>query len=249
MKRGAYLLNLGATPYQEAWELQRALAGAVSQGAIPDTVLLLEHPPVITLGRRTDGRRAARPRRRRGRGRRDRPRRQVDLPRARASSSATRSSTSSATGGTSSATAATSRRRSSARSPLRHRGDADRGAHRRLARAPAAEDRLDRRPHLALGHDARLRAERRPRPGAVHGVDHGLRARGRGLHDASRASSAGRSRSTRCARSRRRRSRRSSTSSSRSSRPRTARPLGAAAHAKLSAKPMPWHPIRRGIRS
>jgi lipoyl(octanoyl) transferase len=54
MKRGAYLLNLGATPYLAAWELQRALAAAVSQGAIPDTVVLLEHPPVITLGRRTD---------------------------------------------------------------------------------------------------------------------------------------------------------------------------------------------------
>jgi lipoyl(octanoyl) transferase len=49
----AYLMNLGPTPYLEAWELQRSLAGAVSQGAIPDTVLLLEHPPVITLGRRT----------------------------------------------------------------------------------------------------------------------------------------------------------------------------------------------------
>jgi lipoyl(octanoyl) transferase len=34
--------------------LQRALAGAVSQGAVPDTVILLEHPPVVTLGRRTD---------------------------------------------------------------------------------------------------------------------------------------------------------------------------------------------------
>jgi lipoyl(octanoyl) transferase len=54
MSRGAYLLNLGKTPYEEAWELQRSLAGAVSQGAIPDTVLLLEHPPVVTLGRRTD---------------------------------------------------------------------------------------------------------------------------------------------------------------------------------------------------
>jgi lipoyl(octanoyl) transferase len=52
--RGAYLLNLGRVPYGEAWELQRSLAAAVSQGAIPDTVLLLEHPPVITLGRRTD---------------------------------------------------------------------------------------------------------------------------------------------------------------------------------------------------
>ena len=54
MKRGAYLLNLGRTPYLEAWDLQRALAAAVSQGAVPDTVVLLEHPPVITLGRRTD---------------------------------------------------------------------------------------------------------------------------------------------------------------------------------------------------
>jgi lipoyl(octanoyl) transferase len=52
--QGAYLLNLGETPYLEAWELQRSLAGAVSQGAIPDTIVLLEHPPVITLGRRTE---------------------------------------------------------------------------------------------------------------------------------------------------------------------------------------------------
>ncbi len=53
--RGAYLLDLrGLTPYREAWELQRALAGAVSQGAIPDTVVFLEHPPVVTLGRRAD---------------------------------------------------------------------------------------------------------------------------------------------------------------------------------------------------
>jgi lipoyl(octanoyl) transferase len=54
VRRGAYLLNLGSTPYGEAWELQRALAAGVSQGAIPDTVILVEHPPVITLGRRTD---------------------------------------------------------------------------------------------------------------------------------------------------------------------------------------------------
>jgi lipoyl(octanoyl) transferase len=51
---GAYLLDLGRTKYEEAWALQRSLAGAVSQGAIPDTVVLLEHPPVITLGRRTE---------------------------------------------------------------------------------------------------------------------------------------------------------------------------------------------------
>jgi len=49
---GAYLFNLGLTPYRQAWELQRSLAAAVSQGAMPETVVLLEHPPVITLGRR-----------------------------------------------------------------------------------------------------------------------------------------------------------------------------------------------------
>ena len=47
-------MHLGRVPYADAWELQRSLAGAVSQGAIPDTILLLEHPPVVTLGRRTD---------------------------------------------------------------------------------------------------------------------------------------------------------------------------------------------------
>ncbi len=54
MSRGAYVLDLGLVPYQDAWDLQRSLAGAVSQGAIPDTVIFLEHPPVVTLGRRTD---------------------------------------------------------------------------------------------------------------------------------------------------------------------------------------------------
>jgi lipoyl(octanoyl) transferase len=54
MSRGAYLLNLGSVPYREAWDLQRSLAAAVSQGAIPDTVLMLEHTPVITLGRRAE---------------------------------------------------------------------------------------------------------------------------------------------------------------------------------------------------
>jgi lipoyl(octanoyl) transferase len=54
MSRGGYLMNLGLVPYTEAWALQRSLAGAVSQGAIPDTIVLLEHPPVVTLGRRTD---------------------------------------------------------------------------------------------------------------------------------------------------------------------------------------------------
>ena len=54
MARRAQLLNLGRVAYGEAWELQRSLAAAVLEGERPDTVLLLEHEPVITLGRRTD---------------------------------------------------------------------------------------------------------------------------------------------------------------------------------------------------
>jgi lipoyl(octanoyl) transferase len=54
VSRAGYVIQLdGLIPYGEALELQRSLADAVSQGAIPDTVLLLEHRPVITLGRRT----------------------------------------------------------------------------------------------------------------------------------------------------------------------------------------------------
>ena len=47
-------MNLGITPYGGAWELQRSLAAQVYEDTIPDTVLFLEHPPVITLGRRTE---------------------------------------------------------------------------------------------------------------------------------------------------------------------------------------------------
>lgn len=50
----AHVIQLGSTPYREAWDLQREIAAAVQQGEMPDTVLFLEHPPVITLGRRTD---------------------------------------------------------------------------------------------------------------------------------------------------------------------------------------------------
>src|SRR5436190_2686296 len=52
---GAYVMHLGLTPYEEAWDLQRSLAAAVGQGAMPEAIVLLEHPPVVTLGRRTEG--------------------------------------------------------------------------------------------------------------------------------------------------------------------------------------------------
>ena len=47
-------MHLGVVSYREALELQRDLAARVGAGEQPDTVLLLEHPPVITLGRRTE---------------------------------------------------------------------------------------------------------------------------------------------------------------------------------------------------
>ena len=43
-------------PYAEALAMQYALAEQRGRGDIPDTLLLLEHPPTITLGRRTDER-------------------------------------------------------------------------------------------------------------------------------------------------------------------------------------------------
>jgi lipoyl(octanoyl) transferase len=52
--RRGYVLQLPATRYEEALALQRSIARAVADGSLPDTVVLLEHPPVITLGRRTE---------------------------------------------------------------------------------------------------------------------------------------------------------------------------------------------------
>jgi lipoyl(octanoyl) transferase len=46
--------NLGLVPYEEAWALQRSIAAAVSEGELPDTTMLLEHPPTVTTGRRTE---------------------------------------------------------------------------------------------------------------------------------------------------------------------------------------------------
>lgn len=46
------MVSLGLTPYEEALELQRALARERISGAIPeDMLLLVEHPPVVTMGR------------------------------------------------------------------------------------------------------------------------------------------------------------------------------------------------------
>jgi lipoyl(octanoyl) transferase len=52
--KDAALVNLGVVEYREALELQRSIAEQVAAGIAPDTILLLEHPPTITLGRRTE---------------------------------------------------------------------------------------------------------------------------------------------------------------------------------------------------
>lgn len=51
MSRGLEVAWLGRLPYGEALELQRRLALDRIAGRIPDRLLLLEHPPVVTLGR------------------------------------------------------------------------------------------------------------------------------------------------------------------------------------------------------
>lgn len=43
-----------AIDYQAAWDLQRELHAQRADGLIDDTVLLLEHPPVYTAGKRTE---------------------------------------------------------------------------------------------------------------------------------------------------------------------------------------------------
>ena len=41
----------GVVPYEQALRLQQSLAQARAENAIPDALLLLQHPPVFTLGR------------------------------------------------------------------------------------------------------------------------------------------------------------------------------------------------------
>jgi lipoyl(octanoyl) transferase len=45
---------LGRTAYRDAWDLQHRLVAARAAGAIGDQLLLLEHEPVLTLGRHSD---------------------------------------------------------------------------------------------------------------------------------------------------------------------------------------------------
>jgi lipoate-protein ligase B len=49
-----WTVNLGLVEYREAHELQERLRRARQAAAIPDALLLLEHPPVYTRGRRSE---------------------------------------------------------------------------------------------------------------------------------------------------------------------------------------------------
>jgi len=51
--REIVIRRLGVVPYEDGLELQRALVERRKADEIPDQLLLLEHPPVITLGVRT----------------------------------------------------------------------------------------------------------------------------------------------------------------------------------------------------
>jgi len=50
MKTGL-VVDIGLVEYGAAWDLQRRIVAARKAGAVPDVLLLCEHPHVITLGR------------------------------------------------------------------------------------------------------------------------------------------------------------------------------------------------------
>ena len=48
------VIRAGTVPYEDAWAWQRQLHQERVAGTGPDTMLLLEHPPVYTAGKRTE---------------------------------------------------------------------------------------------------------------------------------------------------------------------------------------------------
>ncbi|SOE02885.1 lipoyl(octanoyl) transferase [Blastococcus haudaquaticus] len=48
------IIRAGTVPYEDAWAQQRELHAQRVAGEGPDTLLLLEHPPVYTAGKRTE---------------------------------------------------------------------------------------------------------------------------------------------------------------------------------------------------
>ena len=193
MSRPGYVYHLREpVGYQEGWDMQRRLAVAVSRGAMPDTVLLLEHAPVITLGRRTEPGELHVPdgaeveiveTDRGGKSTYHGPGQLVCYP----VFDLTRHG----------------------QDVKRYCRDLEEALIRTLLPLGVAATRIDGltgiwvqpppRKIASIGihiskwvDDARLRAQRRPRPRALHRLDHGLRNRGRDLHDGrARARAAG----------------------------------------------------------
>ena len=199
-RHGANLLDAGSSPTARRSSCSARSPPPSSQGEIPETVILVEHPPVVTTGRRTE------------------PRTELHIP-----DGAEVELVETDRGGKSTYHAPGQLVCYPILDLTRHGKDVRRyvrdleqaivetlaafeleattieGLTGRLdaagRAAGPAEDRVDRRPGLALGDDARLRAQRRPRPGTVHRVDHRLRARRRRVHDdGPRARPAGRGR-------------------------------------------------------
>jgi lipoate-protein ligase B len=52
MDRKGYIIDLGLIDYKKAWDLQHHLWSRRVEEDLPDLLMLLEHPHVITLGRR-----------------------------------------------------------------------------------------------------------------------------------------------------------------------------------------------------
>ena len=50
-RRGCGLLQLGSAPYDEVWALQKGLASDLAARDAEDALIVVEHPPVFTLGR------------------------------------------------------------------------------------------------------------------------------------------------------------------------------------------------------
>ena len=49
-----WVTHLGQVPYAEAFDLQRTLRDRRAAGELPDLLMVLEHPPVYTRGRRSE---------------------------------------------------------------------------------------------------------------------------------------------------------------------------------------------------
>jgi lipoate-protein ligase B len=52
MEHEIQVIQAGRQEYRACWELQQRLAAARRAGQVPDLLLLVEHPPIYTIGRR-----------------------------------------------------------------------------------------------------------------------------------------------------------------------------------------------------